>query len=110
MYQYQTIDLRPRSKLTISFSAGYILLPNLEGVQHPCMGMTFEESNEYFQNKFKTCFAWEVMKVFSGPPKVVFSWRHWAHMNTSSLTEETNGEGKLIELSVSQERPLLMAN
>lgn len=62
------------------------------------MGMTFEESNEYFQNKFETCFAWEVMKIFSGPPKVVFSWRHWAHMNTSSLTEETNGEGKLIEL------------
>jgi len=70
----------------------------LEGVEHPCQNMDFEESNEYFGERFKTGFAWEVLKVFSGPPKVTFSWRHWAHMNTNSLEEEMDGKGKLIEL------------
>mmetsp|Transcript_23501 Transcript_23501/g.32962 ORF Transcript_23501/g.32962 Transcript_23501/m.32962 type:complete len:223 (+) Transcript_23501:272-940(+) len=72
----------------------------LEGAtnHHPVLDMDFEESNEYFQKKFKTGFAWEVEKVFSGPPKVCFSWRHWAHLETESLEEEQNGKGKLIEL------------
>ena len=70
----------------------------LEGVDHPVLDMNFEDSNAYFNEKFKTGFAWEVLKVFSGPPRVVFSWRHWAHMNTSSLDEEMEGKGKLIEL------------
>lgn len=70
----------------------------LEGMQHPILNMNFEESNKYFAKTFSTGFAWEVLKVFSGPPKVVFSWRHWAHMNSKSLEEEMNGKGKLIEL------------
>ena len=82
--------------------------------KHPALkNASFEESNKYFNNKFKTGFAWEVLKVFSGPPKVVFSWRHWAHMGTENLTEEVDeGKGKLIELkgftraSVSEEGKL----
>ena len=70
----------------------------LEGMSHPVLDMDFEESNKCFNSKFKTGFAWEVKKVFSGPPKVVFSWRHWAHMGTKSLSEEMQGKGKLIEL------------
>ena len=70
----------------------------LEGMSHPVLDMDFEESNKYFNSKFRTGFAWEVKKVFSGPPKVVFSWRHWAHMGTKSLSEEMQGKGKLIEL------------
>lgn len=70
----------------------------LEGVNHPVMNMDFKESNDYFGKKFKTGFAWEVIKVYSGPPKVVFSWRHWAHLNTASLKEEMEGKGTLIEL------------
>ncbi len=70
----------------------------LEGVDHPVMKMDFKESNQYFNEKFATGFAWEVIKVFSGPPKVVFSWRHWAHLGTNSLEEEMNGKGKIIEL------------
>ena len=71
----------------------------LEGMSHPALdNKSFEQSNSFFQTKFKTGFAWEVVKVFSGPPKVVFSWRHWAHMGTNSLTEEMDGKGTLIEL------------
>lgn len=70
----------------------------LEGVEHPVLDMTFEESNQYFNDKFKTGFAWEVKKVFSGLPKVCFSWRHWAHMGTRTLSEEMKGKGTLIEL------------
>ena len=70
----------------------------LEGVKHPAVDMNIDESNAYFNDKFKTGFAWEVLKVFSGPPKVVFSFRHWGHLNTSSLAEEKKGKGKLIEL------------
>lgn len=70
----------------------------LEGMSHPVLDMDFEESNKYFNSKFRTGFAWEVKKVFSGPPKVVFSWRHWAHMGTESLSEEMRGMGTLVEL------------
>ncbi|EJK58770.1 hypothetical protein THAOC_21077 [Thalassiosira oceanica] len=70
----------------------------LEGVSHPVVEMDFERSNEYFREKFKTGFAWEVVKVFSGPQKVVFSWRHWAHVGSDTLTEEMEGKGNLVEL------------
>ena len=70
----------------------------LEGADHPVLEMSFEESNDYFNKKFKTGFAWEVVKVFSGPPKVVFSWRHWGHMGTKSISEEMEGKGTLVEL------------
>eukprot|EP00957_Ditylum_brightwellii_P005520 422562-Ditylum_brightwellii.AAC.1 len=60
--------------------------------------MDFERSNKYFEEKFKTGFAWEIIKVFSGLPKVVFLWRHWAHLNTTSLEEEVEGKEKLVEL------------
>ena len=76
---------------------GDVLLPPRRDVA-PCSGHGFEKSNKYFNSKFRTGFAWEVKKVFSGPPKVVFSWRHWAHMGTKSLSEEMQGKGKLIEL------------
>ncbi len=70
----------------------------LEGMKHPVMEMNFDEGTEYFEEKFKTGFAWEVIKVFSGPPKVAFSWRHWAHLDTKSLQEEEDGKGKLLEV------------
>ena len=24
-------------------------------------------------------FPWEVLEVFTGPPVVAFTWRHWGH-------------------------------
>ncbi len=38
---------------------------------------TFESSHELFRGAFSKGFAWELLEVYSGPPKVAFSWRHW---------------------------------
>ncbi|MDF5718254.1 MAG: SnoaL-like polyketide cyclase [Rhizonema sp. NSF051] len=38
---------------------------------------TFESSGQLFHNAFPNGFLWEVLEVFSGPPKIAFKWRHW---------------------------------
>ncbi|KAL9955303.1 hypothetical protein ACROYT_G036608 [Oculina patagonica] len=40
---------------------------------------TFESSHNLFRSAFNEGFPWELIEVFSGPPRVAFSWRHWAH-------------------------------
>ena len=42
--------------------------------------LSFEQSHELFGTAFTKGFPWEVLKVFSGPPTVLFSWRHWGHL------------------------------
>jgi hypothetical protein len=39
----------------------------------------FEASHTTFKKMMPT-FAWEVLEVYSGPPKVAFRWRHWGEM------------------------------
>jgi len=61
----------------------------------------FEASHERFSNAFSSGFPWEVLAVFSGPPHVTFSWRHWAEYNgsyTDPAGETHQGEGQLVEL------------
>ncbi|TVU35200.1 hypothetical protein EJB05_17078 [Eragrostis curvula] len=41
---------------------------------------TFQSSHDLFRSAFPRGFAWEVLKVFSGPPVIVFKFRHWGHM------------------------------
>ncbi|KAJ7841867.1 hypothetical protein B0H13DRAFT_1719376 [Mycena leptocephala] len=41
--------------------------------------MDFNSSHIAFKNMMPT-FAWEVLEVYSGPPKVAFRWRHWGVM------------------------------
>ena len=56
----------------------------------------FESSYRLFHGAFVDGFAWEVLEVFSGPPKVAFTWRHWG-----PFTGEFNGrkgKGENIEL------------
>ncbi len=38
---------------------------------------TFESSGQLFHTAFPNGFLWEVLEVFSSPPKVAFKWRHW---------------------------------
>ncbi len=42
---------------------------------------TFESSHKLFRGALLDGFPWEVLEVFSGPPKVAFSWRHWGVFN-----------------------------
>lgn len=39
----------------------------------------FASSHKTFKRMMPT-FAWEVMEVYSGPPRVAFRWRHWGEM------------------------------
>ena len=57
---------------------------------------TFESSHQKFGQAFLGGFPWEVLKVFSGPPKVAFSWRHWATFEGSY--EGREGDEKTYEL------------
>ncbi|MDM9381883.1 SnoaL-like polyketide cyclase [Chlorogloeopsis sp. ULAP01] len=38
---------------------------------------TFESSGKLFRTAFPKGFLWEVLEVYSAPPKVTFKWRHW---------------------------------
>ncbi|KAK7244162.1 hypothetical protein RIF29_38980 [Crotalaria pallida] len=38
---------------------------------------TFESSHEAFKSAFPRGFAWEVIKVYTGPPEIAFKFRHW---------------------------------
>jgi hypothetical protein len=42
-------------------------------------GSDFDSSHKTFKRMMPT-FAWEVLDVYSGPPKVAFRWRHWGVM------------------------------
>ncbi|XP_038047095.1 pathogen-related protein-like [Patiria miniata] len=57
---------------------------------------TFESSHSVFRGAFPDGFAWEVLQVFSGPPKVAFSWRHWS--NFSGEYKGRVGEGQVVEM------------
>ena len=57
--------------------------------------VSWEKSHDNFHDAF-AAFPWEVLEVYSGPPKVAFSWRHWGHF---TVTFEANkGNGELIEV------------
>ncbi|XP_054754581.1 uncharacterized protein LOC129260652 [Lytechinus pictus] len=57
---------------------------------------TFETSHKIFRGAFEKGFPWEVLEVFSGPPRVAFTWRHWG--NFTGTYEERKGSGEVIEL------------
>eukprot|EP00088_Acartia_fossae_P023296 TRINITY_DN24345_c0_g1_i1.p1 TRINITY_DN24345_c0_g1~~TRINITY_DN24345_c0_g1_i1.p1 ORF type:complete len:269 (-),score=22.49 TRINITY_DN24345_c0_g1_i1:170-976(-) len=62
----------------------------------------FETSHKSFNAAFPDGFPWELLKVLSGPPVVVFTWRHWANFS-GTYTDPISGwshvgENQLIEL------------
>lgn len=52
---------------------------------------TFESANKIWSEVFTEGFAWEVLEVFSGPPSVTFSWRHFGKF-TGKYTDKNGGE------------------
>lgn len=56
---------------------------------------TWEDSHQAFHKAF-SAFPWEVLEVFSGPPKLGFTWRHWGSF--TGEYEESKGEGQFIEM------------
>lgn len=44
----------------------------------------FSTSHKAFKRMMPT-FAWEVLEVYSGPPVVIFKWRHWGYMKNDYI-------------------------
>jgi hypothetical protein len=45
----------------------------------------FSQSHKTFKTMMPT-FAWEVLEVYSGPPRVAFKWRHWGQMESGYVS------------------------
>lgn len=65
----------------------------------------FEESHAAFKKTLGEGFAWEVLEVYSGPPTVVFKWRHFGPMTNSfscpgyaGVTYQVDPTNKMINL------------
>jgi len=58
--------------------------------------LSFEESHDLFRGAFTDGFPWEVLKVLSGPPTVVFTWRHWGVLK--GKFQENIGHGEHLEM------------
>ncbi|XP_002981834.2 pathogen-related protein [Selaginella moellendorffii] len=56
----------------------------------------FESSHHTFHHAFNNKFPWEVLQVYSGPPVVVFKWRHWGRMKGEFRGHAATGE--LVEI------------
>lgn len=57
--------------------------------------MSWQDSHDLFHSTFSS-FPWEVLEVFTGPPVVAFSWRHWGHF--TGEYKGNKGKGELIEV------------
>ncbi|OQO02296.1 hypothetical protein B0A48_11850 [Cryoendolithus antarcticus] len=51
----------------------------------------FASSHKTFKRMMPT-FAWEVLEVYSGPPKVAFKWRHWGVMKNDYVGFNDKGD------------------
>ena len=49
-------------------------------VYYNATSLSFQDSHDAFRNTLGDGFAWEVLEVFSGPPHVTFTWRHFGTM------------------------------
>jgi predicted ester cyclase len=52
----------------------------LAGPILPAAGAYKSSHDVLFRSAFPRGFAWEVVKVYSGPPVIAFKFRHWGHM------------------------------
>ncbi len=76
-----------------------------ETVYYSSASISFEDSHDAFRNTFGEGFAWEVLEVFSGPPNVTFTWRHFGKMTNefkcigmSGIPYKVDSTNKMIEL------------
>lgn len=53
---------------------------------------TFESSHKLITGAFSEGFPWELLRVFSGPPKVAIEWRHWGKVTGPYKGLQGNGE------------------
>lgn len=56
-----------------------VLMDHVDKSLYDAEKETFESSHHLFQHPFGSSFPWEVLEVYSGPPHITFSWRHWGN-------------------------------
>ncbi len=71
--------------------------------------ISFEESHLAFKRSLGEGFAWELLEVYSGPPKVTFTWRHFGRMTDyfscpglSGLVYEVDRENRMCTATVDE--------
>eukprot|EP00438_Fugacium_kawagutii_P001118 Skav218109 [mRNA] locus=scaffold759:178143:178955:- [translate_table: standard] len=72
-----------------------VLLSGCPAQLYDSASISWEESHEKFHDAF-AAFPWELLEVFSGPPSVAFTWRHWGEFTGSY--EGHRGQGELLEM------------
>lgn len=72
------------------------LMENTDKSLYDASAETFESSHRMFRDAFLGGFPWEVLRVFSGPPRIAFSWRHWAKFE--GVYKGRVGDGKCYEM------------
>ncbi|KAL7552770.1 hypothetical protein ACHAWF_018595 [Thalassiosira exigua] len=73
------------------------LLSTCDKEMYDATNETFESSHGKFRYAFPEGFPWELLEVFSGPPKITFTWRHWAVF--SGEFEGHKGSGETITMT-----------
>jgi len=63
-----------------------------DSVMYDSKKHTFQSSHDLFKTAMPRGFAWEVLKVFCGPPNVVFTWRHWGYWEGPYEDKEPKNE------------------
>jgi len=67
--------------------------------------ISFEDSHLAFKRSLGEGFAWEVLEVYSGPPNVTFTWRHFGKMTDyfccpglSGLSYKVDPTNKMVKI------------
>ena len=64
---------------------------------------TFESSYNLFHTAFPNGFHWELIEALSGPPNVVFKWRHWGTFSGPYKGHQPTGETiEVVGLSIAR--------
>lgn len=73
-----------------------VLLDACDKTLYDAKKHTFNSSHGLFRNAFTQGFPWEVLKVYSPPPRVAFSWRHWGVFD--GKLDGVKGKGETLEM------------
>lgn len=74
-----------------------ILMDHVDKKLYDASAESFDSSHKLFQSSFRGAFPWEVLKVFAGPPNIVFSWRHWGDFIGEYKGHK--GDGQQVEMT-----------
>lgn len=105
--QWQTVD---QQRFSLSANGGrrfsgpeiheqgnyQALLSQCRKTLYDCDEENFDTSHKIFKGAFTQGFPWEVLRVFSAPPRVVFTWRHWGRF--TGRYKDRRGRGETINM------------